>query len=290
MYTAFLYQATTGSCKKNTYFTSYVHSRHQSSNTHVRRVYCFTGIQLYRHTALQVHEENVEFHYGLRPLARPIRGSDPFDAHRSTRNPNRPSSAPRAYSPCRIALYPGRAPFWPPRGARRNLRMRYRLIRAVAKRRAHQSCIDRYGVLGRTVFAPPGWPRALEGESVLRPDRPPKANVRSPPDQMACFFSPAPRWRSARAPLCYRPSCVYNDGTGLPNTARPPGPAVGGVCASPLCSWSSARQERPPHHLHASARRSSRRPCSVATCGMRGAALWLTASGRQRPTCRRPAS
>ena len=119
-----------------------------------------TCILLYRHTALQVHEENVEFHYGLRPLARPIRGSDPFDAHRSTRNPNRPSSAPRAYSPCRIALYPGRAPFWPPRGARRNLRMRYRLIRAVAKRRAHQSCIDRYGVLGRTVFAPPGWPRA----------------------------------------------------------------------------------------------------------------------------------
>ena len=48
VYTAFLYQATTGSCKKNTYFTSYVHSRHQSSNTHVRRVYCFTGIQLYR--------------------------------------------------------------------------------------------------------------------------------------------------------------------------------------------------------------------------------------------------
>ena len=142
VYTAFLYQATTGSCKKSTYFTSCVHSRHQSSNTHVRRVYCFTGIQLYRHTALQVHEENVEFHYGLRPLARPIRGSDPFDAHRSTRNPNRPSSAPRAYSPCRIALYPGRAPFWPPRGARRNLRMRYRLIRAVAKRRAHQSCID----------------------------------------------------------------------------------------------------------------------------------------------------
>ena len=46
-----------------------------------------TCILLYRHTALQVHEENVEFHYGLRPLARPIRGSDPFDAHRSTRKP-----------------------------------------------------------------------------------------------------------------------------------------------------------------------------------------------------------
>ena len=48
VYTAFLYQATTGSCKKSTYFTSCVHSRHQSSNTHVRRVYCFTGMQLYR--------------------------------------------------------------------------------------------------------------------------------------------------------------------------------------------------------------------------------------------------
>ena len=29
---------------------------------------------------------------------------------------------------------------------------------------------------------------------MLRPDRPPKANARSSPDQMACFSSPAPRW------------------------------------------------------------------------------------------------
>ena len=37
---------------------------------------------------------------------------------------------------------PGRLPFWPPRGARRNLGVRFRLIRAVSTRRAGQSCID----------------------------------------------------------------------------------------------------------------------------------------------------
>jgi hypothetical protein len=55
---------------------------------------------------------------------------------------NRSSRAPRAHSPCWIALNPGRAPFWPPRGARRNLRMCFRLIRAVSTRLATQSCID----------------------------------------------------------------------------------------------------------------------------------------------------
>ena len=57
-------------------------------------------------------------------------------------NQNRPSRAPRAHSPCKIATYPGRGPFWPPRGARRNLGLRFRLIRAVSARRATQSCTD----------------------------------------------------------------------------------------------------------------------------------------------------
>ena len=57
-------------------------------------------------------------------------------------NQNRPSRAPRAHSPCKIATYPGRGPFWPARGARRNLGLRFRLIRAVSARRATQSCTD----------------------------------------------------------------------------------------------------------------------------------------------------
>ena len=187
VYTAFLYQATTGSCKKSTYFTSCVHSRHQSSNTHVRRVYCFTGIQLYR---CMKRTWNFTTVYARSPAPFAV----PTLSMRTDLqgNPNRPSSAPRAYSPCRIALYPGRAPFWPPRGARRNLRMRYRLIWAVAKRRAHQSCIDRRSGPNR-VGASRMAARARR-RKVLRPDRPPKANARSPPDQMACFSSPAPGW------------------------------------------------------------------------------------------------
>ena len=125
-------------------------------------------------------------------------------------NPNRPSSAPRAYSPCRIALYPGRAPFWPPRGARRNLRMRYRLIWAVAKRRAHQSCIDRRSGPNR-VGASRMAARARR-RKVLRPDRPPKANARSPPDKMACFSSPAPGWLlGSRTVVLLALLVVYND-------------------------------------------------------------------------------
>jgi len=58
---------------------------------------------------------------------------------------------------------PGRLPFWPPRGARRKLGVRFRLIRAVSTRRATQSCTDpRSG--GRTVRGPLGGPRTLERE------------------------------------------------------------------------------------------------------------------------------
>ena len=57
-------------------------------------------------------------------------------------NQNRSFSTPRAHSPCKIALYPGHAPFFDRRRARRNLGVRFRLIRAVSTRRARQSCTD----------------------------------------------------------------------------------------------------------------------------------------------------
>ena len=55
---------------------------------------------------------------------------------------NRSSSTQRAHSPRKIAPYPGHAPFWARRGARRNLGVRFRLIRAVSTRQTTQSCID----------------------------------------------------------------------------------------------------------------------------------------------------
>ena len=77
-----------------------------------------------------------------------------------------PSRAPRAHSPCWIALNPGRAPFWPPRGARRNLRMCFRLIRAVSTRLAHQSYID-LAFCAQPCWRLRGWPCALEGKGGL---------------------------------------------------------------------------------------------------------------------------
>ena len=72
----------------------------------------------------------------------PSRGARPPMCPDLSGNQNRPSRAPRAHSPCKIAIYPGRVPFWPPRGGRRNLGLRFRLIRAVSARRATQSCTD----------------------------------------------------------------------------------------------------------------------------------------------------
>jgi hypothetical protein len=70
---------------------------------------------------------------------------------------NRPSDrAPERTSPCRITYTRGRAPFSGPRVARRNLRMCFRLIRAVSTRLAHQSCIDLAFCVCPTVLAPPG--------------------------------------------------------------------------------------------------------------------------------------
>mgnify|MGYP003313868607 CR=1 FL=1 len=49
---------------------------------------------------------------------------------------------------------------------------------------------------------------------VLRPDRPPKANARSPPDQMDCFSSPAPRWLlGLRNVVLLALLVIYNDET-----------------------------------------------------------------------------
>ena len=63
-------------------------------------------------------------------------------------------------------LYPGargRAPFSAPRVARRNLRMCFRLIRAVSTRRATQSCIDP-AFLAKPCWRLRGWPCALKDE------------------------------------------------------------------------------------------------------------------------------
>ena len=76
--------------------------------------------------------------------------------------------APERTSPCRITYTRGRAPFSTPRVARRNLRMCFRLIRAVSTRLAHQSTRvsiwhsvpNRVGASGAGL----GWPCALEGK------------------------------------------------------------------------------------------------------------------------------
>jgi len=90
----------------------------------------------------------------------------------------------RAHSPCKIALYPGHAPFFDRRRARRNLGVRFRLIRAVSTRRAGQSCTDPRSEPNR-VGASPMAARARTRE-VLRPDRGPAVEARSPPTQMSC--------------------------------------------------------------------------------------------------------
>ena len=95
-------------------------------------------------------------------------------------NQNRSFSTPRAHSPCKIALYPGHAPFWVRRGARRNLGVRFRLIRAVSTRRTTQSCID------PASWTEPCWrlPRMAaraRTREVLRPTRVPVDEARSPP-------------------------------------------------------------------------------------------------------------
>jgi len=105
-------------------------------------------------------------------------------------NQNRSFSTPRAHSPCKIALYPGHAPFWARRRARRNLGVRFRLIRAVSTRRARQSCTDpRSGP--KRVGASRMAARARTRE-VLRQDRGLAVEARSPPTQMSCGVEPEP--------------------------------------------------------------------------------------------------
>ena len=77
---------------------------------------------------------------------------------------NRPSRAPRANSPCRIALYPGRALFWSPRGARWDPGVRYRVDETFFTRWWGR-VIRRSQILAEALFARSGWPCAPEGEA-----------------------------------------------------------------------------------------------------------------------------
>ena len=104
-------------------------------------------------------------------------------------NPNRPSRAPRAYFPCKIALYLGRAPFWAPRGARRDPVVHSRLISG-RLHTASYPVVYRSGILDRTVLAPPGMAARARTREVLRPDRDLATEARSPPTQMSCGVEP----------------------------------------------------------------------------------------------------
>jgi hypothetical protein len=61
-------------------------------------------------------------------------------------------------------------------------------------------------------LAPPGMAARARRRKVLRPDRSPKANARSPPDKMTCFSSPARRWLlGSRTVVLLAILVVYND-------------------------------------------------------------------------------
>ena len=108
-------------------------------------------------------------------------------------NQKRSFSTPRAHSSCKIALYPGHAPFWARRRARRNLGVRFRLIRAVSTRRAGQSCIDPAFWAEQCWRLPPGRMAArARTREVLRQDRGLAVEARSPPTQMSCGVEPEP--------------------------------------------------------------------------------------------------
>ena len=100
-------------------------------------------------------------------------------------NQNRSFSALRAHSPCRIAPNPGRAPFWPPRGARRDPGVNSRPIRAVSTRRTAQSCID------PAFWAEPCW-RLPDGrarsKAIGAPTRSPTQGQRAVPSGPKCLF------------------------------------------------------------------------------------------------------
>ena len=122
------------------------------------------------------------------PMGNTTRGEEPSDPSAGFCRSPSDFSTPRAHSPCKIALYPGHAPFWARRRARRNLGVHFRLIRAVSTRRAGQSCTDPRSEPNR-VGASPMAARARTRE-VLRPDRGPAVEARSPPTQMSCGVEP----------------------------------------------------------------------------------------------------
>eukprot|EP00964_Phaeocystis_antarctica_P123736 scaffold87439_cov54-Phaeocystis_antarctica.AAC.1 len=98
---------------------------------------------------------------------------------------NPPFRASRAHSSCKIAPYPGRAPFWPPRGARRNLGVRVRLIRAVSTRRTTHSRVSIRRSRPNRVGASRMAMRART-RKVLRPDRNIAAEARSSARRPRC--------------------------------------------------------------------------------------------------------
>eukprot|EP00964_Phaeocystis_antarctica_P066973 scaffold40526_cov71-Phaeocystis_antarctica.AAC.1 len=62
---------------------------------------------------------------------------------KSTGRPFRPFSAPKANSSSRIALYPGRAPLWSPRGARWDPGVHYIVVETFFTRWWGASYVDR---------------------------------------------------------------------------------------------------------------------------------------------------
>ena len=129
-------------------------------------------------------------------------------------DPSRSFSAPRAHSPCRIAPNPGRAPFWPPRGAKRDPGVNSRPIRAVSTRRTAHAVVYRSGVLSVTVLAPPGMAARARRRSVLRLYRDPTDEARSPPARSACFPHPVQMsQRGVRAAVQKAHLVVYHDHT-----------------------------------------------------------------------------
>ena len=131
---------------------------------------------------------------------------------------------------------PGRAPFWPPRGARRNLGVRFRLIRAVSTRRATQSCTDPRS--GAEPCAALWEGRARSRRKVLRLYRHPTAEARSPPARSARFPHPVQvSQRGVRAAAVKACLVIYNDDVcpGRSQPARVACPALGpGPCLPQL--------------------------------------------------------
>ena len=78
---------------------------------------------------------------------------------------------------------------------------------------ANYPVVYRPGVLGLTILAHRGWPCAPERQKVLRLDRDPTAEARSPPARSACSFSHPVQMsqRGVRAAAAKACLVIYND-------------------------------------------------------------------------------